>query len=203
MKSFFNNKPNAHNKTIVILGAARSGTSIVSSILHHSGVYMGDFGNSHQYEDTQLNYSDWEGKIEEEKIRNFRKIIRERNENYKIWGWKDINTIWYLKKILPLLINPVFIFTSRSPLHIGYSSYVKDKNHHEVPDNYRFLSFRSAVRQVSKHLESLNPNRPIAVLDFNELQNKIVTKPLLNWLGIDYNKKCDDAIGESYTEQFF
>lgn len=203
MKSFFHNKPNAHKKTIVIVGPARSGTSIVSSILHHSGVYMGDYGNSYQYEDTQLNYGNWTGKIEEEKIRNFRKIILQRNENYKIWGWKDTNIIHYLPKIRGALVNPVLLFTSRSPLDIARSAEEKDKSHHKVPENYLQICYRSSIGSMSKQFPYMRRNATFAVLDFEELRSKKVTKPLLDWLGINYNAKCDEAIGKSYMKKLF
>lgn len=199
MKSFFSNKPNPVEQTIIIIGAARSGTSIPASILHHAGVYLGEYTNGFQYEDKHLRLNLDNDK--EQQLEEFKKIIIERNEQYKVWGWKDVNIIWYLQEILPVVRNPVFIFTSRSPLHIGYSSYVKDKTHHAVPDNYRFKSFRSAVRQVSKHIQFLKPERPTAVLDFEEMQNKIVTKPLLDWLGVDYNESIEEAISDTYYEK--
>ena len=199
MKSFFSDKPNTNEQTIIIIGAARSGTSTPTSVLHHAGVYLGEYTNEYQYEDKhlRLDLEKW-GIGDKSQINEFRKIIDERNRRYKIWGWKDVNIVWYLKDILSLLRNPTFIFTSRNPLHVGYSSYVKDSNHHEVPDNYRFQSYRSAVRQVSKQYELLDQDIPIAILDFDEMKNKLVTKSLFDWLGIDYKESIQDCIGDTY-----
>ena len=199
MKSFFSNKPNPIEQTIIIIGAARSGTSIPASILHHAGVYLGEYTNGYQYEDKylELNFKEWQ-KDNKSQLDEFRKTIDERNKKYKVWGWKDINVVWYLKDILGRLRNPTFIITSRNPLHIAYSSFEKDKKHHEVNKNYRFETFKSAVHQVSKQMPYINPNIPVAVLDFEEMQNKIVTKPLLDWLGVDYNESIQEAISDTY-----
>ena len=41
---------NTDPKTLVVMGCPRGGTSAVSGLLHHSGIYMGD-SLGHQYED--------------------------------------------------------------------------------------------------------------------------------------------------------
>lgn len=199
MKSFFSNKPNPIKQTIIIIGAARSGTSIPASILHHAGVYLGEYTNGYQYEDKhlRLNFKEWK-KGNKSQLDKFKKTINERNKKHKVWGWKDINVAWYLKHIVGIVRNPTFIITSRNPLHTAYSSFQKDKKHHDVIDNYRFITFKSAILQLSNQAAYINPNRPIAFLDFDEMQNKIVTKPLLDWLGIDYNESIQEAISDTY-----
>jgi hypothetical protein len=211
MKSFSINKPNTQEKTIIVIGTARSGTSIVGSILYHAGVYMGELTNKKQYEDSALIMNGGD-------IRNFNKvpetrrsilkhkaaIINERNIKYKTWGWKDPNVVWYYKYINNLLKNPCFIFTDRSALNIGLSSYKKDHKVREKDPNYRDASYKSALGHLAKiHRMYTDFNHPKIILDFNELKNGEVTKFVLDWLNIDYDKKYENAIGVGYTKKLF
>ena len=132
MKSFSINKPNTQEKTIIVIGTARSGTSIVGSILYHAGVYMGELTNKKQYEDSALIMNGGD-------IRNFNKvpetrrsilkhkaaIINERNIKYKTWGWKDPNVVWYYKYInnvffFGVFILVIFIIQMRFPICTSY-----------------------------------------------------------------------------------
>lgn len=209
MKSFSINKPNTQEKTIVVVGAARSGTSIVGSLLHHAGVYMGEFTNGYQYEDSGLilNGADLRDFNKDPEKRSSMladkaKIIKERNVKHKTWGWKDPNVVWYYKHINALLKNPCFIFTDRSSIDTGYSSYKRDHERRERDANYRDRSYVDSLGALTKiHLIHKSFNRPKIILDFNELKNGELTKFVLDWLSIDYDKKYEDSIGKSYVEK--
>ena len=209
MKSFYVDKPNKKERTIVVIGPARSGTSIASSLLHHAGVYMGEFTNGYQYEDSGLillgsdlrNFN----KVTEKHssmLKDKAKIIKERNIKHKTWGWKDPNVIWYYKHIDALLKNPCFIFTDRSSIDTGYSSYKNDKASRDEDPNYRDRSYVDSLGALTKiHLVHKSFNHPKIILDFNELKNGELTKFVLDWLSIDYDKKYEDSIGKSYVEK--
>jgi hypothetical protein len=48
--------------------------------------------------------------------------IRSRNEQFEYWGWKVPNSIYYIRNVVHLLVNPLFLFIYRDPLEIAKSS---------------------------------------------------------------------------------
>ena len=108
----------SERKTLVVLGAPRGGTSVVSGVLRIAGVFMGeDLG--HQHEDPAFR--------QEVPLEQKINTIREQNAQYKVWGWKLPNTIYYLKAVFPLLRNPHLIVVYRDPFSIALSSANRDK----------------------------------------------------------------------------
>ena len=54
-------------------------------------------------------------------------VIRSRNAQFEYWGWKVPNSIYYIRKVRPLLIHPVFLFIYRNPQETARSSARHDK----------------------------------------------------------------------------
>ena len=121
-------------RTIIVLGVARSGTSIISGALHHLGVFTGDFSRDPVYEDVRLSNAlkttEWK-KVEE--------VVHEYDSRYQVWGYKRPNIVQaaqrmgrfgHMTKVFPVLLarsyklklynflsfvrrlrNPIFIVT--------------------------------------------------------------------------------------------
>ena len=71
----------AHERTLLILGAARSMTSLLAGALHHGGIYFGS--NIHPvYECQRLGQA-----MERMDQTAFSETLRRRNE-LPLWGWK-------------------------------------------------------------------------------------------------------------------
>jgi len=103
-------------KTIVVLGCPRGGTSVVAGALYRLGVFMGE-GLGHQYEDKEFK-RDYGGDLV--------RTVETRNREHKVWGWKLPNTIYHLTAILPHLRNPHFVVVYRDPFSIAMSSATHD-----------------------------------------------------------------------------
>lgn len=110
-------------RTIVVLGSPRGGTSMVSATLRKLGVMMGE-KLGHQHED-----------------RNFRRdvplpmmieTIQHRNREHDVWGWKLPNSVYYVEDLLPYLRNPHFVAIFRNPYSISRSSAERDRRDYEV-----------------------------------------------------------------------
>lgn len=101
------------NRTVVVLGAPRGGTSMVSGALAMLGVYMGD-ATGHQKEDPRFR--------EETPIETKRAAIAANNNSHMIWGWKLPNTIYYYGQLHPHLVNPIFVSVYRNPYGVARSS---------------------------------------------------------------------------------
>lgn len=95
-------------KTIIVVGVARSGTSVLSGVLHHLGVFMGDKAVEPVYEDVRL-----AGAFESNQLDEAKTIIQEYNEHHSTWGLKRPGSLIYLEPLLKLTRNPVCLFVFR------------------------------------------------------------------------------------------
>lgn len=138
-------------KTFVILGMARSATSLLAGALHKAGVHMGDHmmgpgeGNPKGFfEDLDFRALDIAilraagGKGQdpgheppsEEAILGVRDqfrgrildLIRARNNaGHELWGWKNPRTALTVRLYHPYLTNPHYITIYRDPQEVGLS----------------------------------------------------------------------------------
>lgn len=131
-------------KTIVVLGMHRSGTSMTAGILHHLGVYMGDYGfkpdewNEKGYFEnryiTEMNENilskaggSWDNPPSREsilaldKVNEIEEIINK--EKRDLWGWKDPRTCLTIELFLPFIENIYYIVVRRNRLSVIESLY--------------------------------------------------------------------------------
>jgi hypothetical protein len=115
-------------RTLIVIGAARGGTTMVAQILHDLGIFMGQGLNSTYQDDAMSNISRglFHGQIDinDPRIEQF---LRQRDQEFNIWGWKfpqHIFEILYAKARNPHVIaifrDPVAIAT-RESVSQGYS----------------------------------------------------------------------------------
>lgn len=90
-------------KTIIVIGSGRGGTSMVAGVLSKLGIYMGEQLSS-RYQDSILIDCINGGNKKQAK-----RIIHERNEKHSVWGVKKIR-LWYWDK---LFRKPVYIVVFR------------------------------------------------------------------------------------------
>lgn len=132
-------------KTIIILGIAHSGTSLVSGLLNILGVKMSLEMNPStknpggSYDDPgviTLMYTmdidrNWRLDLKEEDKGKYDKDIKElmeaRRKPHELWGWKSALTHFYLDMFLPHTHNPHLVFVYRNPLDI-----IKSGIHHKI-----------------------------------------------------------------------
>ena len=96
------------SKTIIVVGVARSGTSLFSGVLHHLGVFMGEKACDPVFEDFRLAEAFESNKHDEAKA-----IIEEYNNHHSTWGWKRPGSLNYLDSFIKLARNPVCLFVFR------------------------------------------------------------------------------------------
>lgn len=95
-------------KTIVIVGAARGGTSIFSGALHKLGVFMGERSHPPVFEDLVLSSAFESGDLPEA-----RRIVARYDEHYSVWAFKRPGATGYLEDLHALLREPVYLFVFR------------------------------------------------------------------------------------------
>lgn len=99
-----NPAPVVGDQTIVVLGVARGGTSLVAGVLQALGVFLGDKAFSPVYEDLRLSLA-FEGKGEE----TVGAIVDEYNARFATWAWKRPGSLHYLDRVHDELRNPRYI----------------------------------------------------------------------------------------------
>jgi len=135
--TFLVNPPTADvEKTVVVLGAFRGGTSMVAQLLMELGVFMGE-----EFAPPDLEYENFEDREFQDLLHRWEllekdeitledipaevtgallALIEKRNRRYALWGWKYPGTVnWCLYAGLAQhLRNPHFITVFRDPLAI-------------------------------------------------------------------------------------
>ncbi len=106
-------------KTFIVLGAPRGGTSLVAGALRLAGVAMGDDIDPANNEDRAFNFHDgnmstWSVEFSNtDYLAKIRNVIRARNDSHAVWGWKDPLAALYVSDVLSDLVNPQFILITR------------------------------------------------------------------------------------------
>lgn len=214
-------------KTVVILGNAKGGTSVVAGILHILGIDIGkkfveadtfnpkgyfedyDFVNLTDaiFEAAKTNYWDFPSR---EKLLgqkdNFdsqiRQLIKKKEKNKRIWGWKDpwINIL--IELFLPYLTQPYFIVIFRNPLATAKSAvtFTKRKQHefwvkHPIT-LFHALKLANFYDRIILEFFEKYPKPPRLFIAFEDIIEHPIreTKKIARFLGITLTKQQIDRI---------
>ncbi len=212
---------NQKEKTIIVLGPARSGTSVTTGILNILGVYIGEKivgGNPDNpkgsFEDVDffkldksIFYSaaktkDWANPptkkqvLEQKEIfkNEIKNLILKKNNKNKIWGWKVPTTCLTIDLYLPYLNNPYFIIVRRDLKDIAKSavSHRSELNYEEMIKNAEFY-----YKNINDFLNK-NPKLPrISVFFKNIIKNPILeSKKIADFIGLDFSETKKEKIQE-------
>jgi hypothetical protein len=209
-------------KTVVVLGLARSGTSVVTGILRILGVEMGssiqdkanpfgsfedkDFALLHReiFESANSESSYWNPPSQEailglkEEVRaSIEEIVRRKSQNGAIWGWKHPRTILTLELFLPALRNPHLVAVFRNPLGIAHSSVEHTKNYKSGKVDF-FQALQIANFYYGKMVKTLETHRalPTVCTAYEDVLSDPVqeARKLAEFLNIELTEKKVAAI---------
>lgn len=174
-------------KTIVVSGLARGGTSMVSVVLRGLGIAMG-VGLNNNHEDIEF-YSILNG---DTNPRATRSIIDSRNAQHKVWGFKSPLLVEkdVLQTIVESLRNPIVIMVLRNV--VGNILSYRERDGLELTDG------------MQKYLNSLDVIRsflnvatcPVVGINYEEAAThpQEFTMSLARILGVDVSQEVlDDA----------
>jgi hypothetical protein len=99
---------------IVVVGAARGGTSMIAGALAKLGVYTGDKSSPPVYEDVRLSTC-----FEARDFQEVQRVRDEYNQKYNAWVWKRPSSIDYLNDVHQLLNAPRYIFVYKDVMSIA------------------------------------------------------------------------------------
>ncbi len=100
----------AAEKTFVVGGVSRRGTTSVAAILRDLGIFLGD--------DLENNLEDFAFHVPLEQMPS---VIAQRNQAHSIWGWKHPDVTLYLDHVVEQLLNPRFVLVTRDPTSVAIS----------------------------------------------------------------------------------
>jgi hypothetical protein len=159
-------------KTVVVIGSARTKTSVIAGIIHYLGVNMNPKDNTTEgypfgsFEDEPITFVSAElkrGHTPERKktlLEHIKIIMEERNKRNIDWGWKTPATHKVFEYFRPYIINPHFVVIVREPLDHAASI---QRGERFYRNNH--ISFGSALRIVyedgAKLAEMLNKHKVI------------------------------------------
>ncbi|MBN2342326.1 MAG: hypothetical protein JXX29_15480 [Deltaproteobacteria bacterium] len=102
-------------KTVIVLGVARSGTSMVAKVLAELGVFMGSERNNVVYEDTEI-AALMEEEFDKKKLKD---LIHQRNAAHSIWGFKRPPAVRYIHKFEKYFTNVHYVIPFRDIMAIS------------------------------------------------------------------------------------
>lgn len=114
-----NAQPFDGEATLVIVGLTRSGTSMMSSLLHTFGVFIGDRFDKAVFEDVDV-----AALVDKGDFAGLRKFAEARNATHKVWGFKRPNAYKVLPDLVKALRKPRVIVLFRDILAIGMRNHV-------------------------------------------------------------------------------
>ena len=107
-----------NQKTFIIFGIPRGGTTMIARVAEQLGVGMGS-GLPSNYEDDEFNYDKMSDALKEDPklmARALLRAINRRNGRHDVWGWKYPRAHLYLPLIIKQVRNPHLICVLRDPV---------------------------------------------------------------------------------------
>ncbi len=104
--AFFGDKSKLEEKekTLVVLGVARGGTSVISGTLDCLGVFTGERSREPVYEDMLLAEA-----IEKGDVKEAQAIIKKYDDEHATWSFKRPSLIDSIEKVHPCFHNPIYL----------------------------------------------------------------------------------------------
>ena len=163
-------------KTLIVIGVARGGTSLVAGTLDKLGVFTGKQSKPPVYEDVVLAEM-----FENANYNDAQKIINEYNVQNDIWLFKRPSIINYIDNVKKLFVNPIYLIifkdifsvSNRNSIsmttdtlqglnkaHNDYSKILSFINKNEI--NGYLLSYEKIMQNTENFVETM-----ITLLDTN------------------------------------
>ncbi len=110
-------------KTIVISGPSRSGTTMVAEVLLKLGLNLGTELDINLYEDIPIRRA-----IREQRWDDLADLVEQYDRRFDQWGWKYPESLEHLEHFADRLRNPFFIFLFRDPVSTSIRNSLSDEN---------------------------------------------------------------------------
>ena len=172
-------------KTIIILGLPRSGTSMVAGALHYLGIFMGERHDSVVFEDVVLSSA-----VEGKQKATMLEIIKRYDQAHPIWGWKRPSSINFINKISREFRNPHFIIVFRDIFAISNRQRISSATN-------LFSSLENTISEYRKLVDFIkNCDHPCLLLSYEKCLNnqELTIRKIAEFAGITNPEKIKAAI---------
>ncbi|SLN22053.1 hypothetical protein ROJ8625_00856 [Roseivivax jejudonensis] len=159
-------------ETLVVTGAPRGMTSVVSYTLFELGYFLGDKIQPRNFEDVGFTKALPDPKLFPKPLTERRvliDLIAERNAAHDRWGFKLPRALHYIEQLPALLRNPVVVLCVRNPLATCASVATRESG---LSDGLA-TGYRNALRSVTamEHLMSAS-DLPSILVDMDSVQRR-------------------------------
>lgn len=155
-------KLTAKRRQIVVVGAARGGTSLVAGALHNLGIFTGEKSNSPVFEDVLLSEA-----FESDNLALAREICEKYTEQHDVWAWKRPAALNYLDKVEDVIPNPFYIFIFKDIFAIANRNNISMQADICAGLNNALADFQKIVKFVA------STDKPVMLVSAEKaLQNK-------------------------------
>lgn len=183
-------------KTVIVLGVARGGTSMVAGALHHLGVSMGE-RLSAVYEDVALSEA-----VEQNRTKDILSLIAHNNSAHSTWGWKRPSSIKHMPAWRGKFRHPFYVVVFRDLFAIANRNRISMLS--DVMDNMRdaALQFEAILNFIAKVKE------PTLLVSYEKAMAdpKYFACNLSDFVGLGNEQAIHEAVGfiqpnsETYLE---
>lgn len=209
-------------KTVLILGLARSGTSVVTGVLRLLGVDVGardyadksnpygsfedrDFRRLHReiFERARSGATYWDPPTREAILSlqgqlgpRIEALVGEKQKGKALWGWKENRGILTIDLFLPYLSNPHLVVIFRNPLATA-RSVVRHTERHENLDLLGALHLGNIYHEALGHLLTRYREVPQILIEYEDFvrQPREQARNLAQFLGV---QPTDEELDEIF-----
>jgi len=170
-------------KTVIVLGVARSGTTMVASVLEALGVQMGEKLGP-VFEDVALSKA-----IEQRDLKCLGDILEKRNRQHVIWGWKRPSALKYYDVWKDRFRNPYVIVIFRDPFAIA------NRNRISMMSDL-FKNMKQSAKQNAELITVLEKkNFPLLLCSYEKVLGspERYVQAVDGFLGLDVSERWDYA----------
>lgn len=159
-------------RTLVVLGSYRGGTSAFAGLARLMGIFMGRTLSRTNSEDLEFHTND---------AADMGPLIQERNRAFDVWGFKHPGAVFHLDALRPHLRNPMYLVVFRDPLAIAQTE-LSFGNYH----------VREALWRAQRHVEALvqfvnRCTEPMMVVSYERaIQRPLAaTRMMADFIGVE------------------
>ena len=109
-------------KTLIVLGAPRGGTSALAGALHAMGIFMGRGASAPVFESLALANA-----IERDERDTARQLIADFNRDHPVWAFKRPGFTRFVETFHDYFRNPVYLVILRDPVATANRSYISGR----------------------------------------------------------------------------
>ena len=176
-------------RTYIVLGMPSGGTSMTAGSLRIMGVEMGDDyddANQEDFEFPRLAASlqplhDNKGNPIDSKFEEIRALVRKRNAEKPVWGWKDPHSRLYIREIYASLRNPHFVLITRD--HMAAAQRINFRS--QTPHLDSLETYLDHMLQLVRFVKSIDA--PLMLISYERALRlrESFTRQLAEFAGVD------------------